>query len=317
MPPLKIAAQIFGIGAMLSLFLIYQQKSRKKILFAKLSADVFWVVHYLCLGGYAGMIPNLVGIFRELVFIGRKKHKWASIVLWPILFILINWGLGFRTFHSAWNLLPIAASTFVTVSLWIDNPRLTKIISIPVSSAFLIYNIYLGSPIGVCNEALAIVSIIISFIKEHKKQEKKGSVISMSNKVFSPDYVTDKELIYSPGEPITDRAGIIYAEVSEAAIRKGNAFADEIEERFLGDFEKPGDRMAHVSTFIVMDDTVFVRYHKHFKGNLIAFVCSKLLNANNVALCNFVLLVSVIDDSVHKIFYLLFPVSKNIQGVSK
>ena len=72
MPPLKIAAQIFGIGAMLSLFLIYQQKSRKKILFAKLSADVFWVVHYLCLGGYAGMIPNLVGILRELVFIGRK-----------------------------------------------------------------------------------------------------------------------------------------------------------------------------------------------------------------------------------------------------
>lgn len=39
-------AQIFGIGAMISLFLIYQQKSRKKMLLCKLSADLFWIAHY-------------------------------------------------------------------------------------------------------------------------------------------------------------------------------------------------------------------------------------------------------------------------------
>ncbi len=163
---MKIIAQIFGIGAMVSLFLIYQQKDRKKLITAKLFADLFWVAHYFCLGGTAGMIPNFIGIFRELIFIKRKTKKWANSFLWPLLFIVINFVLGLSTFHSLFNLLPITASAFVTLSLWIDNPKLTKIISLPVSLAFMLYDFYIGSYIGIINESIAIGSIIISFFKE-------------------------------------------------------------------------------------------------------------------------------------------------------
>ena len=251
-------AQAFGVGAMISLFLIYQQKSRRAMIAAKLSADVFWVAHYLCLGGIAGMIPNLVGIFRELIFINRKRKRWAAHVIWPILFILINWGLGFRTFHSAFNVLPIAASTFVTVSLWIDNPRMTKIISAPVSLAFLIYDIYVGSYIGVVNETVAIVSIIISFIKEHKRR-------TDMKKIFSEDVVTEKQLEIVGGAPISDVAATIGSDVDEEARLRGDAFAAEITERWVSDFEKAGDRMAHVSTFVVVGDTVYMTYYANVK----------------------------------------------------
>lgn len=170
---MKIVAQIFGLFAMLSLFLIYQQKSRKKLIIAKLSADICWVAHYLCLGGIAGMIPNAVGIFRELVFINRKDKAWANKLVWPIVFIAINFGLGVATFHSFYNILPIAASAFVTVSLWIDNPKLTKIITIPVCIAFMIYDFYVKSYIGMINESISIVSIIMFFIKERNKPNEK------------------------------------------------------------------------------------------------------------------------------------------------
>ncbi|MBE6689378.1 MAG: YgjV family protein [Ruminococcaceae bacterium] len=170
---MNLIAQLFGLGAMTALFLIYQQKNRRHMILAKLTADICWVVHYLCLGGFAGMIPNAVGIFRELVFINRKDKKWASHAIWPMVFIFINWALGIRTFNSWYNILPITASTFVTVSLWIDNPRLTKIISIPISSAFLIYDIFVGSYIGIVNEAVSIISIILYFIKEHGGRNEK------------------------------------------------------------------------------------------------------------------------------------------------
>ena len=65
---------------MISLFIGYQQNERKKLVAAKLSADAFWVVHYLLLGGIAGMIPNFIGIFREIVFINRENKKWADKV---------------------------------------------------------------------------------------------------------------------------------------------------------------------------------------------------------------------------------------------
>ena len=256
---LNIIAQIFGLGAMISLFCIYQQNSRKKLIIRKLCADVCWVVHYLCLGGYGGMVPNFVGIFRELVFIQRDKKRWASSVAVPIVFILLNWGIGISTFQQSINILPIAASTFVTVSLWLRKPKLTKIISVPISLTFLIYDIFVGSWIGVINEIIAIVSIIISFIKERRK-------IEMS--IFSNDCKTDKPEIIIKGVEITEPAARIDAkDASEEAKAKGAMFAQEITQRFVADFEKKGvDKMAHVSTFMVIDGIIYMTYYANTKA---------------------------------------------------
>lgn len=252
---------IFGVGAMLALFSIYQQKTRKGIILSKLSADVCWVVHYLCIGGIAGAIPNLVGIFRELVFVNRKKHKWADHVFWPALFIFINFGLAIGTFHSAFNVLPIAASALVTVLLWIDNPLLTKLLSIPVCVSFMIYDVFVGSYIGIVNESVSILSILIFFIKYFSKRRNE----KMKKNIFSDDFKTEKELKTSAGAPIEDVAGRIGADVGGELIKKGDVFAQEITDRFLADFEKPGDKMAHVSTFTVIGDTVYMTYYANTK----------------------------------------------------
>ena len=164
-------ANVLGLGAMISLFLIYQQKSRKKILLCKLSADIFWILHYFSLGATAGVIPNFVGIFRELVFVNRKTKKWANTPLWAVLFITVNFVLGICSYEKWYDIVPIIASAFVTVSLWIDNPRLMKLISIPVSVAFFVYDIFVSSYIGMINESIAIVSIIIYFIKNFKEKK--------------------------------------------------------------------------------------------------------------------------------------------------
>lgn len=167
---MNAVAWIFGIGAMISLFCVYQQKDRKRLIAAKLCADICWSVHYFCLGAYGGIVPNAVGIARELVFIRREDKKWANKPFIPFLFIAINWCVGALTFARPINILPIAASTFVTISLWLRRPRLTKLILIPVSVTFLIYDLFVCSYIGVVNESLAIASIIINFIKEERKR---------------------------------------------------------------------------------------------------------------------------------------------------
>lgn len=156
-------AQVFGIGAMISLFLIYQQKSRKGILICKLSADVFWIAHYFCLGAVAGMIPNFVGVFRETVFLNRKTKRWASSPVWVAVFILLNFSLGIASFKNWYDMIPIIASSFVTVSLWIDSPNLTKSISLPVSASFLTYDVFVGSYIGILNESISSLSILLYF----------------------------------------------------------------------------------------------------------------------------------------------------------
>lgn len=84
-------------------------------------------------------------------------------------------------------------------------------------------------------------------------------------KIFQNDYPTTKELKFAEGAPIKDVARTITADVSKEALAKGEAFSKEIGERFVSDFEKPGDKMAHVSTFLVIGDTVYMTYYANTK----------------------------------------------------
>ena len=87
----------------------------------------------------------------------------------------------------------------------------------------------------------------------------------MKKQVFSENFKTSKELKITNGAPISDIAGIVPSDVSEEAREKGRAFADEIEAGFVSDFEKPGDKMAHVSTFAVIDGVVYMTYYANTK----------------------------------------------------
>ena len=166
---LNILAQLFGIGGMYMLFTLYQQKTRKKLLIRKLCADILWGIHYICLGAVAGAIPNIIGIFRETVFMNSDK-KWANSLIWPAVFISVSWIAAIISWKSALSLLPMCASTLVTVSLWVKSPKLTRLMTIPVCTAFIIYDIFVGSYAGIVNESISLVSIAAAFFRKDLRE---------------------------------------------------------------------------------------------------------------------------------------------------
>ncbi len=87
----------------------------------------------------------------------------------------------------------------------------------------------------------------------------------MNNAVFTPDCPVTKTMPLIDGAPIPSPAAVITDQASEEAVRKGDAFAQEIAQRYVSDFEKEGDRMVHVSTFVVVDDTIYMSYYANIK----------------------------------------------------
>lgn len=87
----------------------------------------------------------------------------------------------------------------------------------------------------------------------------------MKEKIFSDDNVTGKELYIVPGARISEVARTISTNADCDAVRRGSAFANEISERFVADFEKKEDKMAHVSTFIVIGGVVYMTYYANTK----------------------------------------------------
>ena len=172
-----VLAYFFGLCGLCCLVLSYQQTDRRKLLLGKLGSDIFWCVHYCLLAAWGGAIPNGLGAVRELVFRQRDKRKWASSPVIPFLFVLASWAVAILSIildesrRTLWTLLPIAASTAVTFSLWARKPKVTRIICLPVSVCFIVYDIVVGSWIGIVNESIAIVSIIVSICRNDKQKK--------------------------------------------------------------------------------------------------------------------------------------------------
>lgn len=169
----ELIAQALGIAGTVMLLTLYHCKTRRKMLWHKWTADLLWSAHYLCLGAVGGAIPNAVGVLRESVFLYDKP--WTRRKLLPVVFIVINWCVAFASGVNSYSFLPIAASTLVTVSLFVEKPTLTRLLSIPVCTAFLVYDGLVGSWAGMVNEALSLVSIVTALIKNDLPKKNKTS----------------------------------------------------------------------------------------------------------------------------------------------
>ena len=94
----------------------------------------------------------------------------------------------------------------------------------------------------------------------------------MSNSIFTDDIVTTKEPILIQANRISESAKIISAQATPEQLFKGEMFAQEIFNSYITDFEKnkrlfrlgkaeKEDLMVHVSTFLYLDDTIYMTYY--------------------------------------------------------
>ena len=159
---------IFGTIGIAFNFSIYQQKTRKKLLLTKLIANCCWTLHYAFLSAWSGAAICSIGVLRESVFLNNHR-KWAKSKLWLLLFVILGVVSAVLTWENPYSILPLVASVLSIYSFWRGNPTLTKILSLPISTCFLTYNIAFGSFIGIANEIFVLASTMIALIKICRK----------------------------------------------------------------------------------------------------------------------------------------------------
>ena len=155
---------IFGIMGIGSTVVIYQQKTRKGLMLSKLVSDVIWFLYYFSMTAYSGAAVAVIGLMRELVFINKEK-KWAKHPLWLVFFLVLSVICGYITWKNVFSLLPCIASVVSVISFWVGNPRLSRILTYPISACMLTYDIACSAILGIVNELLTVTSSIIGAIR--------------------------------------------------------------------------------------------------------------------------------------------------------
>ena len=172
-----IIANIFGFLGICCTVAVYQQKSRRGLLVSKLLSDLIWFLHYVFLGAYSGAAIAAIAACRELVFVNKEK-KWAKSKLWLPFFMLVAIACTVLTWKNVFSIFTGVASCLSVVGFFIGSPKLSRILSFPISACMLTYDVASRSIAGIVNEFFTLGSSLVGILTIDRKRRMVDNVES-------------------------------------------------------------------------------------------------------------------------------------------
>lgn len=165
----NLIVQLIGVCGIVCNMLIYQQKTRERVLEIKLISDVIWAIHYFALDALSAACVACIGILRETAFLKTDKRGRAAKI-WFCIFILISLASAALTWQSVYSVLPACASVLSIISFAQGKPKWNRRLSFPISACMGCYGFINGSVAGVINEILTVISSIAGCVRLDKKE---------------------------------------------------------------------------------------------------------------------------------------------------
>ena len=191
-----IFVQVIGfIGIALNILSV-QFNKHWKIMLLKTLGSMTFVLQYILLGAWVGMVMDLIGSIRNVVFT-LNVQKGKSNKFWIVFFSIITFVAGVATIISTWDkaigyasnwsnnadvvlviavsisIISIVAKLLTTIAYGFKDPHTIRMVNIPSNACWVIYNVVAFSIAGVINDLMCLVSIIIAEIRFSKKGKKK------------------------------------------------------------------------------------------------------------------------------------------------
>ncbi len=159
-----IAVQAIGFAGVALNVVAFQCKKHKNVMLFKSSNELAFAVQYILLGAYTGAALNGVSIVRNLVF-ARLVEKKRSTLPFQILFSVFFAAVSIFTWKGPLDALVIISKVLSTFSYGMSDTGKVRLLSVPVSITWLVYNASAGSLAGIICEAFTLVSLVSAMIR--------------------------------------------------------------------------------------------------------------------------------------------------------
>jgi len=167
----QLGIQLIGFVAMALMIASFQARKRATMILIQSIASCLWVAQFVLLGGFTGAAMNLLAIARGVVYLQKRKYRWASERWIPALFGVLFVLTGVLTWEGPISLLPMFSMVLSSVSLFISEERTIRLLSLIASPPWLVYDFLTGSAAGTVSEVLSFTSIVIALIRFRKKDK--------------------------------------------------------------------------------------------------------------------------------------------------
>lgn len=166
---LYAVSMAFGVAGIVCNILVYQQKDAKRLLTVKLTGDVVWCLHYALMGAVSGAAITFLATCRELTFrLVDREAKAGKIAIG--VFLVLACGSAAVTWQGYHSLLAALASFLSVISFGKAIPSLSRKLCVPVSISMWVYNLIVGSWMGLVNETFTFISTLVGMWRHDRKK---------------------------------------------------------------------------------------------------------------------------------------------------
>ena len=191
-----IFVQAIGFLGIAINILSVQFNSHFKIMIMKTLGSLAFVIQYIFLGAWVGMVMDLIGSIRNVIFtINVQKGK--SNKLWVVFFSVFTLIAGVITIATTWDksigyatrwsndakvvliiavsisIISIVAKLLTTIAYGFKDPHVIRTVNIPSNACWVIYNAVAFSIAGMINDCMCLISIVIAEIRFRKTRKNK------------------------------------------------------------------------------------------------------------------------------------------------
>ncbi|MBE5754627.1 MAG: YgjV family protein [Clostridiales bacterium] len=193
MTPFEILVQAIGFVGIALNILSVQFNKHWQIMLLKTLGSMTFVLQYILLGAWVGMVMDLIGSIRNVIFTLNVKNG-RSNKSWIIAFSIITFIAGLVTIITTWDksigyasnwskdpsiiliiavsisIISIVAKLLTTIAYGFKDPHRIRMVNIPSNACWVVYNLVAFSIAGVINDLMCLGSIVIAEIRFRKKK---------------------------------------------------------------------------------------------------------------------------------------------------
>ena len=163
-----IIAQIFGLVALVALFVSYQKENKKEFLYMQIFSNTLYMIQYFILGAFSASLANAVGATRGFIFYKEENKNKPSIlilIIFEIIFIIS----GIITFDGFLSIIPTVLASIYTYGIWQKNLKITYAIGVLVAVVWIYFNYKVGAYVSVLASVIELLASSIGLRRLIKK----------------------------------------------------------------------------------------------------------------------------------------------------
>ena len=176
----EIIGMILSLCGMAVTIISFQVKNKVPLLILQTVGSLLFMISYVFSGGGIAVVLNVLMLIRNFLFMFLSKKRGRVIIITVIL-LCISYVLAYVIYTVAakesladnlWNLFPISAAFFGTISFANSNVNRLRIWKYGDSVSWIIYNIHIGWGAlgGIIGEVLNLISLTVGIIRYRKNK---------------------------------------------------------------------------------------------------------------------------------------------------